>query len=1236
MAEVWKLYTADGQVYNFNVQGNDPNAILYDDVYNLLIGTTGHHGLPYTILSDPVPNIAGAEFRQRVGAVRPVYLPLRITGQNPADFHRNFERIRNSITQVDEHQLWVTNEEGETRVLYCRYLKGFETTVDDDKRSRLTVNVPLYVEADDPYWYAPPGAEISQSFSSEPWNSDFLTFTEEIALSADAATGDTRLTVTNTENCEAGFPIEIQGSKAVLGLLQAELLADKEKETEDELSLSVQSSTNITVSTEQSNVQLNQTFHVSGTLTSQSQNVSNTMVSIQETDPNGVTTSSISFTSGTGTYYVTKNLNINGIYTYVASFLGSGSLAPSTASTSITVGTVAATTLTLTVSPGNPAVSTNFTLSGTLKAGGVGVLGQTVTIYKNSPRGKTKIASATTDKNGAYSFTRKETTAGWVSYLASYAGDTVTTIAKQDPSLSTWLTWLFQKIFGELEGQVTYGSFAASSASLIVAIGTFTYHINYMAGLPPSMINDGEIQYFGYNGFMGIICIAEAGSDNYSTELGVITGQGLWPAIDISVVTNNDTALSVHHTWLASLYAAGWRYFMGGNSHGRTGDPAYIASLGAGAVYINDNSSPRGTGTTQPDISGTGVYHNSFDCYNSKSIPYIETYTTSAYLASPSVKSGLTAYVRPDDSSGINGMLTNSVAGTAPTYRDIFDWSYVNQTGMTNFVVWFGPKYNAITARDSEPEQLSLYKSLQFDLIISELASTYYPGSNQLDMAGTHYVWTQPTHKAVSLTMNYTTSPAGTCEFTGTLTELNTGIAVASATVTLWEDVTGTWTQRATTTTDSAGNYDIPFTSTVGIHTFRIMYAGDATHMAFTAPSAFGITMNLCVVDLLSVKEMNEIYSIDSPTVLTLVNPLANNYTVASEAYLVEVDTEDCFLTPDPSTTRTVNPNCTLLQMWIPGCPPCYNAMAQLNALVADYPSVTYLHANITEQLPYGPSNNFYPYNEPGDIGMNAVAIQYPSALQFARPKSEGGQCGPALPAWGPMTVIDDIMPTVIALYRNGLFITAWCGVHTTGVDPVSTDTILDACGPMLTWRLGQSYIGSQVIVNNNGDVIAYPIWTFTGPGRSPTLTNVTTGDVFQLNHDLVAGEAVVIDATENAHTVASTNSATFTGAGYMKSETCPTCHGTGVIPSGCATCGGWEICPTCHGSGVISVWVPASTGSTTDIGGMNNLRFEMDPNGNTFWGFQPGANVITVEMGVATYNKSIANLSLVQRYEGI
>jgi hypothetical protein len=228
------------------------------------------------------------------------------------------------------------------------------------------------------------------------------------------------------------------------------------------------------------------------------------------------------------------------------------------------------------------------------------------------------------------------------------------------------------------------------------------------------------------------------------------------------------------------------------------------------------------------------------------------------------------------------------------------------------------------------------------------------------------------------------------------------------------------------------------------------------------------------------------------------------------------------------------------------------------------------------------------------------------------------------------------MMPAVIAVYRGGLFITAYCGVHTSGVDPVSDDVILDACGPKMYWRIGNSSIGANAVVVNNGEVTTYPIWTVAGPGSTPTFTNITTGECFQLNHDLVEGEAVVIDTTDFAHTVSGTRQENYTGAGYMKTVTCPTCGGTGVIASSCTNCGGLEICPTCHGTGLISVWVPSSTGSTTDESGMANLRFEIDGDNDDFWGFAPNANVIKVELGATVYGASIVNMMIVQRYDGI
>ena len=105
MAEKWVLKTADGQEYALKTCDSCVD-MSYDGIYNLLQGVAGQHGSPVSILSDPVPFIAGAETRRVVRGVRSQYMPILITGVNAADFHRNFERIRTSLMSEDEHQLW--------------------------------------------------------------------------------------------------------------------------------------------------------------------------------------------------------------------------------------------------------------------------------------------------------------------------------------------------------------------------------------------------------------------------------------------------------------------------------------------------------------------------------------------------------------------------------------------------------------------------------------------------------------------------------------------------------------------------------------------------------------------------------------------------------------------------------------------------------------------------------------------------------------------------------------------------------------------------------------------------------------------------------------------------------------------------------------------------------------------------------------------------------------------------
>jgi hypothetical protein len=64
---------------------------------------------------------------------------------------------------------------------------------------------------------------------------------------------------------------------------------------------------------------------------------------------------------------------------------------------------------------------------------------------------------------------------------------------------------------------------------------------------------------------------------------------------------------------------------------------------------------------------------------------------------------------------------------------------------------------------------------------------------------------------------------------------------------------------------------------------------------------------------------------------------------------------------------------------------------------------------------------------------------------------------------------------------------------------------------------------GGVLTATNLGDSPAYPVFTITGPVNFPTITNVTTGQSFQVNAVVAAGATVVVDASSGAVTPGST-----------------------------------------------------------------------------------------------------------------
>lgn len=73
---------------------------------------------------------------------------------------------------------------------------------------------------------------------------------------------------------------------------------------------------------------------------------------------------------------------------------------------------------------------------------------------------------------------------------------------------------------------------------------------------------------------------------------------------------------------------------------------------------------------------------------------------------------------------------------------------------------------------------------------------------------------------------------------------------------------------------------------------------------------------------------------------------------------------------------------------------------------------------------------------------------------------------------------------------------------------------------PFLPIVLSASGISNSFTISNSGDVQCWPIWTITGPGVNPTLTNNTTGKSMALTVTLTGGQTITIDTRTGYKTV--------------------------------------------------------------------------------------------------------------------
>lgn len=73
---------------------------------------------------------------------------------------------------------------------------------------------------------------------------------------------------------------------------------------------------------------------------------------------------------------------------------------------------------------------------------------------------------------------------------------------------------------------------------------------------------------------------------------------------------------------------------------------------------------------------------------------------------------------------------------------------------------------------------------------------------------------------------------------------------------------------------------------------------------------------------------------------------------------------------------------------------------------------------------------------------------------------------------------------------------------------------------PYWPYDLTPSSVFAEETITNTGQIETWPVWTITGPGTNPTLTNLTTGEVLELSGlTLAAGDVVTVDTSERGPT---------------------------------------------------------------------------------------------------------------------
>src|SRR5450759_3208400 len=335
---------------------------------------------------------------------------------------------------------------------------------------------------------------------------------------------------------------------------------------------------------------------------------------------------------------------------------------------------------------------------------------------------------------------------------------------------------------------------------------TITHPIEYQIGCPPSMVNDGSLDYFKAHGF-SVVHLVVPDKGTYQAELNKIKSLGMKPIIDVEVVIWSggklqSTPITDFGSYFQSLKNAGWEYVC--SEGGRAGDLDYMAQYFKG--YVNYNCDQCGLWKDMYKHSFTVT--NSWESYYTSEWPYIQTGAKEAAALGKQngILAGLWEY--GSDGKDYNPILTNSKNGGSPSYKSMLDWSYDNGVGFNHFHVWCG----------DNAQGLSRYKDLGFEQVVADL-QTYYPATSSARL-----------QTQISLTLNPSSPTAGqTTTFSGTLQTTPNPAPLSNANVYLHVSTDNTnWSLATSTTATTAANGAYTFSGTLnpGTYYFRTYYDG--------------------------------------------------------------------------------------------------------------------------------------------------------------------------------------------------------------------------------------------------------------------------------------------------------------------------------------------------------------------------------------------------------------------------